>query len=235
MRTKSLLLLLSCLLFSSLFYQLIPNFPTKLYSPSDIAASPAANVVYKLHPRGISNSNDVDISYESTSPLLEQQEPSIDSIRFLMQDQPPSTDQLSSISSTESTYLYDPVTMYIGSTCKPRYFDNSTLDNYSNKSTSLPLPVFLSAIQAGDGKLAGQFLKQFHAIFPHGQLILYSLNLAGIELDMVSVAFLSLHLSSLDAASAQAMYTCIRSLHVRDGHANACTVILMKRKRECAF
>lgn len=197
MRTKSLLLLLSCLLFSSLFYQLIPNFPTKLYSSSDIAASPAADVVYKLHPRGISNSNDVDISYESSSPLLKEQEPSIDSARFSMQHQPPSTDQLSSISSTESTYLYDPVTMYIGSTCKPKYFDNSTIDSYSNKSTSLPLPVFLSAIQAGDGKLAGHFLNRFHAIFPHGQLILYSLNLAGVELDMVSVISLPFFLSSI--------------------------------------
>ena len=124
------------------------------------------------------NTNNVE-SYENTSPL--QQQSQVESVKSQQIN-----DQSFAISSTESTYLFDQVTMYIDATCKFNFFaENFTFTEYSN-STSPSLPVFISAIQAGNGKLAVQFLKQFHQTFPNGQIILYSLNIAGVELDSVS-------------------------------------------------
>lgn len=180
MRTKNLILLLSCLLFSSLFYLLLPNFPTKLYSPNEITFSSSSSSSSNGRSNIIhGNSNDLEY-YESTSLFNQQQQQTQSSKSSQL------IDQLSSISSTESTYLFDQGSFYIDTACKPKYFAENTTFSDSNNNTSLPLPVFISAIESGDGKLAVKFLHKFHATFPNGQLILYSLNIVGTELDLVS-------------------------------------------------
>ena len=196
MRTKSLLLLLSCLLFSSLFYLLLPNFPSKLYPPDNFqfqSPSSSSSPSAKYRPNGplangIYNSNEIE-SIESTS--FAQHSHSLQSIK-LQEQQQQVNDHLSLfISSTESTYLFDQIAMDIDTTCKPKFLaQNVTIDTGeyipTSNSTSLPLPVFVSAIQSGDGKSAVEFVKQFQNKFANGQLILYSLNMVTGELDLVS-------------------------------------------------
>lgn len=175
MKTKSFIFILSCLLSSSLFYLLLANFPTKSYSDEN---SFSLNIIIKNQHNDLPSGESLKSNFQSLdegTPLLINQQ-----LESQFNSPKDDVERMSFISSTESTYLTDEASMYIDFNCKPKYFDVK-----SNRSLQ-ELPVFVTAIKAGDENFATKFIRKFHSTFKNGRLIIYSLNILYNELEKVN-------------------------------------------------
>lgn len=160
-KIKGPILLLTCILVTSIFYCLIGDPKPSLASIVTETNRQLAQPLKRLRQVVISQEEDTPSYY-----LTDSSDPEV----------------------VESNRLLDQYLAQLGFTSNPRLFNQSTIDPADQSTTSFP-PVFVTSIKPGQIDFVPAFIKNFHENFPDVDLIAFAIQLDDDDLNSVSHCF----------------------------------------------
>ena len=170
-KIKGPLLLLTCILVTSVFYCLIGD------------PKPSLSTIV------------TETNRQLASPLKRLRQVVIqDTPSYRTSSDPSSSDD--GEEESESNHLLDQYLAQLGFTSNPRLFDPSSNNSYDSEPANLP--IFVTSIKPGQIDFVPAFVKSFHENFPDTDLIAYSILLDDDDLNSVSFVF---HLIILSLSS----------------------------------